>query len=282
MKKVELVKGIPSSALGFGCAPILGAVDGKTAKRIIDCALDCGISHFDLARSYGYGEAEEFVGKILKERRNEMTIASKFGIMANWKSELLKPLKPLVRYLRSGDKKVDLVPKKQPAPTGQPGKGGDMFHDRIPFRAADMRRSLEKSLRALGSDHLDYFFVHNPLEKLVHIDELSEAAQRLKEEGKIRAWGIAYKRSLQELHQPYLDRFDVLQFDNSVGVDGYDNLIKTRAQKPNIFFSPLRGAAKEMKPNEILQQLFTDFPNTVILCSMFNEKHLRENAKLVS
>jgi len=84
------------------------------------------------------------------------------------------------------------------------------------------------------------------------------------------------------MHQPYLDRFDLLQFDNSVGVDGYDELIKNRAQKSNIFFSPLRGAAKAMKPNEILQQLFTNFPNTVILCSMFNEKHLRENAKLVS
>lgn len=282
MRKVELVKDISSSALGFGCAPVLGAVDGKTAKRIIDCALDCGITHFDLARSYGYGEAEEFVGKILQQRRDQVTIASKFGIRANWKSKLLKPLKPIVRYLRSGSNKLDLVPKKQPAGTIHPSKGADMFHDRIPFRGADMRRSLEKSLHALGSDYLDYFFVHNPQEPLLYIDELSETAQRLKEEGKIRAWGIAYKRSLQQMHEPYLNRFDLLQFDNSVGVDGYDNLIKNRAQIPNIFFSPLRGAAKTMKPNEILQQLFTDFPKTVILCSMFNEKHLQENAKLVS
>lgn len=282
MKKVELVKGISSSALGFGCAPILGAVDGATAKRTIETALDCGITHFDVARSYGYGEAEAFIGKILKDRRNEMTIATKFGIRANWKSQFLKPLKPLVRYLRSGNKKVDLVPKKPAKSSAEPSKGGDMFHDRIPFRAVDMRKSLENSLRALGTDHVDYFFVHNPLEKLIHIDELSEAALRLKEEGKIRAWGIAYKRSLQELHQPYLDRFDVLQFDNSVGVEGYDDLIDTRGNKPNIFFSPLRGAAKSMKPAEILQQLSADFPNTVILCSMFNEKHLRENAQIFS
>ena len=57
MKKVELVKGIQSSVLGFGCAPILGSVGAKTATRAIDCAIDCGITHFDLARSYGYGEA---------------------------------------------------------------------------------------------------------------------------------------------------------------------------------------------------------------------------------
>jgi aryl-alcohol dehydrogenase-like predicted oxidoreductase len=280
MKKVELVKGIPSSALGFGCAPILGAVDAKRARRIIDCALDCGISHFDLARSYGYGEAEEFVGSVIKDRRNELVIASKFGIKANWKSQLLKPLKPLVRYLRSGEKKVDLVPKK-PAKT-EPSKGADMFHDRIPFRGADMRNSLEKSLRALGSDYLDYLFVHNPLEQLLHIDELTETAQKLKQEGKIRAWGIAYKRSLHEMHQPYLDRFDVLQFDNSVGVEGYEKLVEERAQKSNVFFSPLKGAAKTLKPNEILEKLSSDFPNTVILCSMFNEQHLRDNARIFS
>ncbi|WP_138481442.1 aldo/keto reductase [Dyadobacter bucti] len=280
MKKVELVKGITSSALGFGCAPILGAVDAKRARRIIDCALDCGITHFDLARSYGYGEAEEFVGNVIRDRRNELVIASKFGIKANWKSQLLKPLKPLVRYLRSGEKKVDLVPKK-PAKT-EPSKGADMFHDRIPFRGPDMRRSLEKSLRALGSDYLDYLFVHNPLEPIVHVDELAETAQKLKEEGKIRAWGIAYKRSLQEMHQPYLDRFDVLQFDNSVGIDGYEKLVEERSQKSNVFFSPLKGAAKTLKPNEVLEKLSTDFPNTVILCSMFNEKHLRENASIFS
>lgn len=280
MKKVELVKGITSSALGFGCAPILGAVDAKRARRIIDCALDCGVTHFDLARSYGYGEAEEFVGNVIRDRRNELVIASKFGIKANWKSQLLKPLKPLVRYLRSGEKKVDLIPKK-PAKT-EPSKGADMFHDRIPFRGPDMRRSLEKSLRALGSDYLDYLFVHNPLEPIVHVDELAETAQKLKEEGKIRAWGIAYKRSLQEMHQPYLDRFDVLQFDNSVGIEGYEKLLEDRAHKPNVFFSPLKGAAKTMKPNEVLEKLSTDFPNTVILCSMFNEQHLRDNARIFS
>ena len=62
MKQIELSTGISSSVLGFGCAPILGSVDGRTAARAVACALDNGITHFDLARSYGYGAAEGFIG----------------------------------------------------------------------------------------------------------------------------------------------------------------------------------------------------------------------------
>ncbi len=98
MRTVELVRGIKSSVVGFGCAPILGSVDGKKAKRAIHLALDNGINHFDLARSYGYGEAEKFVGKLLKGKRNEVVLASKFGIRANWKATLLRPVKPILRY----------------------------------------------------------------------------------------------------------------------------------------------------------------------------------------
>ena len=42
MRTVELVPGIKSSALGFGCAPILGAVDGAVARRALAVALDEG------------------------------------------------------------------------------------------------------------------------------------------------------------------------------------------------------------------------------------------------
>ena len=64
MRTVELIKGIHSSELGFGCAPIQGAVDSKSAKYAPDYAIDHGINHLDLARSYGYGDAEGLVGKI--------------------------------------------------------------------------------------------------------------------------------------------------------------------------------------------------------------------------
>lgn len=77
---------IKSSVLGFGCAPIIGARGPKECKKMIRLALELGINHFDLARSYGFGEAEKFVGLMLSKQRDRLVIASKFGIVANQKA----------------------------------------------------------------------------------------------------------------------------------------------------------------------------------------------------
>ena len=161
MKRIELVKGISSSVLGFGCAPIMGAVDAKTARRAIDCAIDHDINHFDLARSYGYGEAERFVGEVLKDKRHEVVITSKFGITANWKAQLLRPTKPVLRAVLA-------MIKKQKAGVAQPKNkniAGSM-HNHIPINGKTMRQNLEKSLTSLGTDYLDYFLLHEPLETI--------------------------------------------------------------------------------------------------------------------
>ncbi|GAB3784597.1 hypothetical protein GCM10028818_44570 [Spirosoma horti] len=280
MKKVELVSGIKSSALGFGCAPILGSVDKVKAQRALDCALDCGITHLDLARSYGYGEAEEFVGKRIKGRRDQLILASKFGIQANWKAALMRPVKPLVRLVLDNWRRQSL-PGNIPLTLTKPAAMADRFHDRTPLRATSMRQSLEKSLRALHTDYLDYFFIHEPQEGLVYFDELALMAEQLKKEGKIRAWGLAYFRSQESIHKAYLSKFDVLQFDNSPGSSGYDQVVSERGSRANILFSPLSGGTKTMTPSEKLNKLFEDFPNSVVLCSMFNQQHLRNNTELI-
>ena len=280
MRTIELVKGIHSSVLGFGCAPILGSVDSKKARRSLEVAFEHGINHLDLARSYGYGEAENFVGKVIKGRRDKIVLASKFGIAANWKAKILGPVKPLVRILRGNAPKN--VVSKVPATERVPTTIADRFHDRIPLRSEDMRRSLERSLQALRTDYLDYFFIHEPPTTILHIEELMATAELLKSEGKIRGWGLAYMRSKEDLHLEYLHRFDVLQFDNSPGAVGYDRVVATRGLLPNIIFSPLRGGANDMKPAEKLQKLFTEFPNSVVLCSMYGENHIVSNAKVAS
>ncbi|WP_020605121.1 aldo/keto reductase [Spirosoma spitsbergense] len=278
MRTVELTEGIKSSALGFGCAPILGSVDAKKARRAMDCAFDCGITHFDLARSYGYGEAEGFFGKVVKDRRDKVIIASKFGIQANWKAKILRPIKPIIRIIRSNSNQSNLQAK--PVVVDSIAKVADHFHDRIPLRGNEMRVSLERSLRALNTDYLDYFFVHEPPESLSFIDELKDTAEKLKKEGKIRAWGLAYMRSQGALHSQYLRHFDVLQFDNSPGATGYKTVVEKRGLASNVLFSPLRGGSNNMTPAEKLKQLGMDFPKSVVLCSMFNEQHLIENASL--
>ena len=285
MKKVELVKGIESSVLGFGCAPILGSVGGAKAGRALSCALDNGINHFDIARSYGYGEAEKFVGKALKGKRDEVIIASKFGIKANFKAKLLSPVKPLIRYALSKKKQsaVEAKPEEintKPSDDKNPAIA-DRFHYRIDINAAEMLKSLEESLSALGTDYLDYFFVHEPYQSIKNPDELFEAAHLLKKEGKIRAFGLAFMQNQQHLHDTYINRFDLLQFNNSPGLPTYKDTVSVRGEQPNIFFSPINnGGTNMLTPAEKLTTLNTDFPNSVILCSMFNEKHLVSNAAL--
>jgi len=280
MKQIELVSGIKSSVLGFGCAPIMGSVGGNKAKRALDCAIDNGITHFDIARSYGYGEAEKFVGRHLKAKRKDIIIASKAGIKANFKAKLMGPIKPIIRY---GLSKLKKNTPAAPAPlqeTNNTAQIADSFHYRITLNASELRKSLEESLKALGTDYLDYFFIHEPFHMLENIEELADCANKFKEEGKIKAWGLAFMMNQKHLHTTYINKFDLLQFNNSPGMEGYQNIINERSTSSNIFFSPLRGGDMDMKPAEKLKKLSADFQKSVILCSMFNEKHLISNAKL--
>jgi aryl-alcohol dehydrogenase-like predicted oxidoreductase len=279
MRKIELVPGISSSVLGLGCAPILGSVDVKNSRRALECALDFGINHFDLARSYGYGEAEEFVGKVIGGRRKEIILTSKFGIKANWKANLLRPIKPFIRLAKN-----QLIQTKSVGHSLKQNAGKqivDRLHDRIPICKNEMKKSLEKSLRALGTDYLDYFLIHDPHQSIMQFEELMEASEDLKREGKIRAFGLAYMRSQGYQHLNYLKSFDILQFDASPGAEGYDGLVKERGDSTNIIFSPLQGGSTHLKPSEKLLKLFSDFPETVVLCSMFSEAHLKANVGLV-
>ena len=170
MRKVEIATGVESSILGFGCAPILGAVGGKVATRALGIALDGGITHFDVARSYGYGEAESFLGKFFRGRRDEIVLASKFGIRATWRAGLLRPLKPLARAMGRGSAPATSEPAAvaHPAPARR-----DLFHERIPLTPEEMHKSLEKSLRALRTDYLDLLSIHEPTGEIIHIEALT-------------------------------------------------------------------------------------------------------------
>lgn len=279
MKKVELVPGIKSSVLGFGCAPIMGSAGAGKSARTLAAAIDKGITHFDIARSYGYGEAECFVGKTLKPYRKDIVIASKFGIKANFKAKLLSPLKPTIRFareLKSRSSNSPVVTENRTITTI-----ADRFHYRIELTPAEMKKSLEESLKALKTDYLDYFFIHEPDHSIRDIDGLFRLADDLKKEGKIRAFGLAfYIQEQKKLHEDYLERFDILQFNNSPEVPGYDKIKHDREDKANIFFSPISGGSAKLSPSEKLMKLHEDFDRSVILCSMFNEKHLEANTRL--
>lgn len=277
MRHVELIPGKPSSVLGFGCAPVLGAKGPDVSRAAIHLALDLGITHFDLARSYGYGEAERFVGRLLRGRRAEVVIATKFGIRATALARALRPLKPLVRALRP--------PRRGPEgaePSGPPPPPRhDWFHQRVAFSPETMRTSLHRSLQALGTDHVDILFLHEPNHEISRFEDLAAAAGDLKSQGKIRAWGLAYDSRTEYLHAHCVDRVDVRQFDLSPEAPHYAAAVQRHARSASVFFSPLRHRGG-LDPASSLSRLGQDFPRSVVLCSMFREAHIRANAAAMS
>jgi len=283
MKKIEIIPGIKASNLGFGCASILGAVDAKKSRRAIDCAIDNGINYFDVARSYGFGEAESFLGKLIKNKRNDFVIASKFGIESTLLANSLKFAKPIFRVLKS----VSNSKSKNSTIVNQIIENNNLSKNKlnsfllrpIILNSKNFKISFEKSLSNLRTSHLDIYLLHEPLLKIENLEELIEIANLLKKEGKLKAFGLAMMAEQFELHKSYIERFDILQF-NAPPID--TEFYSSRKQLGNVIFSAAKSYPNLKGYKNKLEFLKSEYPNSVILSSMFNEKHIIENALLFS
>jgi aryl-alcohol dehydrogenase-like predicted oxidoreductase len=72
--------GLKVSAVGLGCNNFGGRVDAAGAKQVVDTAIDHGITFFDTADVYGNQRSEVFLGEALGDRRDQVIIATKFGM----------------------------------------------------------------------------------------------------------------------------------------------------------------------------------------------------------
>src|SRR5437660_8556767 len=78
--------GLTVSALGLGCMGMsqsYGALDDDESIRTIHRALDLGVTLIDTADAYGKGANERLVGRAIRERREDVILASKFGLVPN-------------------------------------------------------------------------------------------------------------------------------------------------------------------------------------------------------
>lgn len=84
IQKRMLGSNLEVSPLGLGCMSMSGiyneAKNPKDMAKVISEAIDLGITHFDTAELYGDAENEIIVGNALKNKRHQVTIATKFGI----------------------------------------------------------------------------------------------------------------------------------------------------------------------------------------------------------
>lgn len=203
------------SSVSLGAMGISGTYGPSTeaeTMRLFARAVDLGVNHFDTGDIYGMGLSEELIGRFLKQSRARIVVATKAGI----------------RFLpATGERRVD-------------------------NSATYLRGAIEKSLKRLGRDHVDLFYLgrRDPNRP---IEEVMETLVELKREGKIGAIGLSEvaPETLRQAHKVH--RIAAVQSEYSLWTrDVEQNLLQVCADLRTAFvaFSPLgRGMLTGLPPD---------------------------------
>ena len=142
------------SAQGLGCMGMsewYGAADWDESIATIHAALDAGVTFLDTADAYGAGHNEVLVGRAIAHRRDEVQLATKFGIDRS-----------------GGDGKARVLRGERPY----------------------VKRAAEASLLRLGVEVIDLYYLHRP-PQTAEIEETVGAMAELVAEGKVRYLGLS-------------------------------------------------------------------------------------------
>ncbi|QIK08938.1 aldo/keto reductase [Streptomyces sp. Je 1-4] len=155
IETVELGTGGPRVGVqGLGCMGMsfaYGPTDADEARATLERARELGVTLFDTADMYGMGENEKFIAPFIRAHRDEVVLATKFAIS-------LDPDDPAKRIIRN---------------------------DR-----AYIRQAVEGSLRRLGVDEIDLYYMHRR-DVNVPIEESVGAMAELVAEGKVKHLGLS-------------------------------------------------------------------------------------------
>src|ERR1700676_3865587 len=154
MKHVALGRtSLNVSAMGLGCMGMsesYGPSDDAESLSTLARALELGINLFDTADSYGPFHNEELIGRFLAGRRDQVVVATKFGFV----------------------------------------RGADGTASGIDNSPAYIRNACEASLRRLGVDVIDVYYVHR-VDPARPIEETIGEMAMLVRQGKVRAIGLS-------------------------------------------------------------------------------------------
>lgn len=169
-----------SPRLGFGCASLSLAAPYRHHEAVLGTAWDAGVRWYDVARLYSYGVAEQTLGRFLRGRRDDAVVVTKFG---------LTPPSGLAgsAVLRAAARRVTArapgLKRRLAARADDATVTGD-------FSLASARASLEASLTALGTDHVDVLLLHEVRPGQAP-DELRAWLEQQRQRGTVLRWGTA-------------------------------------------------------------------------------------------
>jgi D-threo-aldose 1-dehydrogenase len=184
MEQIALgTSGRQTTRLGFGCGNIMGAMGHRDSLKLLESAYDAGIRHFDVAPRYGYGEAESCLGEFLQRHPGQITVTTKYGIFPAKRTSLITVGRqiagPIVKNLPGIKQRLAKV-----------AKAATRNKERPTFTAAQARASLDRSLAALRTDHIDLWLLHEVTARDLQDDALLRLLEDLVEQGTIGSFGI--------------------------------------------------------------------------------------------
>jgi aryl-alcohol dehydrogenase-like predicted oxidoreductase len=108
------------SVVGLGCNNFGWRIDAEASAKVIDTAIESGVTFFDTADRYGKGQSEDFLGRALGKRRDQIILATKFGMEMEKGQQgaspkyVLEAVDASLRRLRTN--RIDLYQLHQPDP----------------------------------------------------------------------------------------------------------------------------------------------------------------------
>lgn len=178
-----------TSALGFGTAGIFREPSKVARRRLLETALAGGVLHFDTAPMYGLGLAQGELGQVLRGHRAEVVIATKVGIGLTPLAKVLGRMQGPARRILNGVPALQQQARQSAAGPSSGRFGGLLYKNTFDVKSA--QRSLDESLRALGTDYIDLLLLHDPEASQLDPAETYGLLESARTAGKIRSWGVA-------------------------------------------------------------------------------------------
>jgi aryl-alcohol dehydrogenase-like predicted oxidoreductase len=170
MKKIKIDNvNFYASKLSFGTSSLHRIYSKKQRLKILNVAIECGITHFDTSPLYGHGIAERDLGLVLKIN-DSLTVASKICLYPKYEFDNINNLWIHKAFLK--------IIKKPSIPI-------------INYTLSVAEKSLDKSLKKLNRETIDVLFIHDPVEELLNSHEYFMWFEKQKKIGKIKNFGLS-------------------------------------------------------------------------------------------